>query len=206
MPRNSQGLSALFRMVFTLLLLTVAVASVSAQAASESVPESVTPLASSPYPLLAELRLTKFAKIVPLAHNADDYLRRASHFAQIGDYKRAVEEVTKALADRPQFAPALKFRAEMYLRMAKAADRVARYTEQIVQTTDERAMAQLIAERAFAQFNRGEYERAVSDFDDALRLVPEWRTLYLGRGLAQMARGAWEDADNDFRKAWSSTK
>ena len=48
---------------------------------------------------------------------------------------------------------------------------------------------------------RGQYERAIQDFDETIRLDPQFALAYYLRGVANQALGNDSAADRDFKKA-----
>ena len=55
--------------------------------------------------------------------------------------------------------------------------------------------------RGLVKYARGEYESAISDFDDALRLKPDSAEIYIGRGLAKAGLGQYGGAITDYNNA-----
>ena len=55
--------------------------------------------------------------------------------------------------------------------------------------------------RGLVKYARGEYESAMSDFDDALRLKPDSAEIYIGRGLAKASLGQYGGAITDYNNA-----
>jgi len=55
--------------------------------------------------------------------------------------------------------------------------------------------------RGYAYYNLSQYERAIQDFDEAIRLDPQSAYAYYMRGLANQALGKNTAADRDFQKA-----
>ena len=55
--------------------------------------------------------------------------------------------------------------------------------------------------RGNAYYDLGQYERAIEDWDEAIRLNPQAADAYYNRGLAYERLGRQEQADRDFAKA-----
>ena len=82
---------------------------------------------------------------------------------------------------------------------------VARRTRQPGAVVDQiyvgRGLAQLYYHRGTAYYDKGEYDRAIADFDQALRLQPKSAATYNYRGLAKLAFGDDQGAMRDFDEA-----
>ena len=48
---------------------------------------------------------------------------------------------------------------------------------------------------------KGDYERAIADFDQSIRLKPDWAVAYDNRGLAYALKGDYDRAIADFTQA-----
>jgi tetratricopeptide (TPR) repeat protein len=57
---------------------------------------------------------------------------------------------------------------------------------------------------ASAYNNLGQYERAIQDYDEAIRLNPQVAMLYYNRGGSYEALGKTKEAERDFQKAKNS--
>jgi tetratricopeptide (TPR) repeat protein len=54
---------------------------------------------------------------------------------------------------------------------------------------------------AWAYNNLGQYERAIQDYDEAIRLNPQVAMLYYNRGGSYEALGKTKEVERDFQKA-----
>ena len=61
--------------------------------------------------------------------------------------------------------------------------------------------AQYYDDRGFRYYQQKNYEKAVNDYDEAIRLDPNFTNAYRNRGNAFKAQGENEKADADFGKA-----
>jgi len=64
-----------------------------------------------------------------------------------------------------------------------------------------RDLAKLYSDRAFEYGNKGELDRAISDYIDAIRIDPKYAHAYVGRGLVWHAKGDPDRAIADFNEA-----
>ena len=55
--------------------------------------------------------------------------------------------------------------------------------------------------RGFLYHELGQYERAIEDYSETIRLDPRVADAYYNRGLAYQSLGKSEDAERDFQKA-----
>ena len=60
--------------------------------------------------------------------------------------------------------------------------------------------ADAFCNRGFSYYSKQELDRAIMDFDEAIRIDPEMTEAFYGRGLARSAMGAHEEAIADFDK------
>ena len=67
----------------------------------------------------------------------------------------------------------------------------------------ERRIMQADLTRGNMYFELGQYERAIQDYDEAIRLDPEYANAYYNRGIAYGNLGQQELADRDFARAKS---
>ena len=62
-------------------------------------------------------------------------------------------------------------------------------------------LAAIYHNRAIELRRDGDYDRAIADYSQAVRLEPEFTGAYAGRGLAHEGKGEIEKAKTDYRKA-----
>jgi tetratricopeptide (TPR) repeat protein len=66
---------------------------------------------------------------------------------------------------------------------------------------DDKNLGLIYAHRGTALFNKAEYDRAVQDFNEAIRLYPTYPALYNGRGNALTGKAEFDRAMKDFDEA-----
>jgi len=131
-------------------------------------------------------------------NNAEAYIGRGEAYVQA----RATGDVDRAISDFQQV-----------LRLDPAADRYAKHQAEIdlaiVQSTsaldDDNSLAATRATayiaRGHAYNEKGDAERAIGDFSDALRLDPSRTEAYIGRGRAYSSKNDYERATSDLTAA-----
>ena len=50
-------------------------------------------------------------------------------------------------------------------------------------------------------YNKGEHDKAITDFSEAIRLDPKYVNAYIGRGLCWYNKGEYEKAMADYNEA-----
>jgi len=65
----------------------------------------------------------------------------------------------------------------------------------------ERRIMQADLTRGYAYYDLGQYQLAIQDFNEAIRLHPQDALAYYGRGVAYEYLGNYSEAERDFQKA-----
>ena len=128
---------------------------------------------------------------------ADAYLGRGTLLVSHGDPARAIADLSQAIRLRPTLTAAHYNRGVAHRQVgdnARAAD-------------DFSSVIRLNGSDAAAYLNRGEARAALNqrgalaDFDQAIRLQPEWSVAWFARGRYWDAQGNREAANADFLRA-----
>jgi len=121
----------------------------------------------------------------------------ASNFFADGHYDQALTQYERALQADPQHLPALRGRAETLIVLDREAEAIALYDRLIARQPDN---AGHHANRGIAYDRLGEHEKALADYETALRLDrsvgggPGWLTRFFRKqaekppGIAERAR------------------
>ena len=70
----------------------------------------------------------------------------------------------------------------------------------MVNGTEEEARAYL--DRGFAYYEKGDYDLAIEDYTEAIRLRPEYASFYWFRGDAYLKKGDYDRAVEDYTEAF----
>ncbi|HEX3886335.1 MAG TPA: tetratricopeptide repeat protein [Phenylobacterium sp.] len=105
-------------------------------------------------------------------------------YIDLGDYQAAVPDMDQALARVPS---ANGYQAACWARALAGVelDQALAYCDKSLQLNPGRPWAQYDT-RGFLHLRRGEYDQAVSDYGEALKLQPKQASSLYGRGLARL--------------------
>jgi tetratricopeptide (TPR) repeat protein len=122
-----------------------------------------------------------------------DELREASELAKLGQYERALAQVDAYLKDRPKDARGRFLKGLILAEQKKSDDAIAIFTEL---TRDYPELPEPYNNLAVLYANRGEYDKARSALEMAIRTHPSYATAHenLGDVYAKMASQAYDKA------------
>lgn len=142
---------------------------------------------------------------------APAYFGRSALHADRKDYVSAVSDLTELLKLEPRNYSA-RFNRALYLEILRKWDAaIADYSLAVAPDTDysrhgsskEECMAHAFHYRGRVyQWHKKDYERAVADYTEALRLDPSIRMVHYRRGQAYHALRKYGPADQDFATAY----
>ena len=127
-----------------------------------------------------------------------DYRSRGRRAYNEGDYRKAVEAYTEAIARDGTYANDYFWRAEAYYELGAHKKAIEDYTKAIAQNPK-----YVIAynNRGFAYHDLGEFGKAIEDYNTAIRLDPKHALAYNNRGSAYDDLGEYAKAIEDCTKA-----
>lgn len=129
--------------------------------------------------------------------SAPEHFYKGRTLSELGRHDEAIEAFTSAIGIRKDDARYFRFRADARLEKSENASAIADYTESI------RLNPQAIAYRGrgIGYFNQSNYEQAVLDLTEAIRLdADDWYSPYM-RANAYALLGRYQDAIADHTKA-----
>ena len=142
---------------------------------------------------------------------ADAYFERGNLYAMnlpkaIGGYEKAVADLSRFLELKPNDCSARHNRALWYEQLHQYDNAIADYTTLIEGDTDFSRVIKKDQQLALEYHYRGrayqwykkDYAKAVTDYNQALRLDPNIEGLHLHRGQCYEALGQPEKAQEDF--------
>ena len=126
------------------------------------------------------------------------YNHRGVAYHAKGDYDRAINDYTQAIALDPNYAVAYNNRGLAYTSNDNNDRAINDYTQAIM--LDPR-YAQAYTNRGVAYHAKGDYDRAISDYTQAISLNPRYVKAYIDRGAAYQVKGDYDLAIVDYTQA-----
>ena len=119
-------------------------------------------------------------------------------YGEKGEFDLAIEDFTKAIELKPDYAIAYNNRGSVY-RSKGEHDLAIEDCNKAIQLKSD--YAEPYSNRGAAYRNKGNYERAIRDYDMAIKLKPDFVQAYYNRGLAYHEKGELDIAIKDYSKA-----
>ncbi len=126
------------------------------------------------------------------------YNNRGIDYGDKGEYDLAIEDFTKAIELKPDYAIAYNNRGAVY-RSKDKHDLAIEDCNKAIQLKSD--YAEPYSNRGSAYRNKGDYERAIEDYHIAIKLKPSFVEAYYNRGLAYHEKGELDVAIKDYSKA-----
>jgi tetratricopeptide (TPR) repeat protein/tRNA A-37 threonylcarbamoyl transferase component Bud32 len=148
------------------------------------------------------------------------YSRMREYEKAVADYTRAIECASQEGTDDPHFYFIYDSRAEAYRNLGQLEKAMADFDAALRLFPKDIKGARFnnavcYEGRAKTHLARGDYEHAIADYSEAIRRAPaptpytaqvDLPSAYQQRGFAYAARGQWDGAEADARKALSLNK
>ena len=145
------------------------------------------------------LELKRINNLIALDNqNADAFYNRGWIYEHKGEFKKAVDDYTRALTIDKNHIDAYYNRGLIYLAQGKYSLAIADFTE-VIKQKGEDADAYNNRGNAYMQIN--EFESALNDYNTAINLSPDDPDLYYNRGVVYRHRGEYRKSRQDFQKA-----
>ena len=115
-----------------------------------------------------------------------------------GEFDKAIADCTEAIRLNPQNAEAYWGRGHVYKRRASSTRRLRTSQSPFGSIHD---MPKSMVGGAYAYAKKGEFDKAIADYNEAIRLDPKHATTYYNRGLTYGKKGDHDKAIADFTEA-----
>ena len=147
--------------------------------------------------------IIKYNEVINLnADYAEAYRYRGSAYAFLNDRERAMADYNKAIALNPNDAWAYSLRALNYMRMEDYKNAVDDFTKAMQLNPIDKIYSSLnLVGRGMSYNALNISKRAIIDFNNAIKLRPEYATAYYYRARAYYSLKEYSRAAGDFTKA-----
>ncbi|HEY9791250.1 MAG TPA: tetratricopeptide repeat protein, partial [Candidatus Obscuribacterales bacterium] len=166
---------------------------------------------------LAEARMNNYKnaledynKVIALEpNNLNALVSRATLYNRTKSHDSAIMDCEKALHIDPNFLDAYRVRAVAYNQTGRYSEALADAKQFLdsyknsSQKTSNKEVAEVAANRAYANFNKKEYDAAIADYTEAINADPENGQLYASRAVVYKQVHDWKKAMDDTNKAIS---
>lgn len=150
--------------------------------------------------------------------NALAYNNRGTFYLDRRQHQEALEDFNRAIALAPQFAIAYYNRALLRIRLQDKpgalqdlkrtsnlrpdyAQQVNKLKAQLIQKIDNPTTANSFNRRGFQHMNARQFQRAIRDFNSALKLNPKHAAAYNNRGMCRYQIGRFREALSDYNQS-----
>ncbi|MDE2740002.1 MAG: tetratricopeptide repeat protein [Gemmatimonadota bacterium] len=130
--------------------------------------------------------------------DAEEYISRGVEAGQRGQYSDAIENFTKAIELKPDYAKAYYARGLTYSSQGEHEQAIQDATKTIELKPDD---AEAYYTRGLIYNNQGELEQAIQDFSKTIELKPDDAEVYTIRSSIYSSQGEHEQAIQDATKA-----
>lgn len=155
------------------------------------------------------LAVDAFTQVIQLKPDSESqalsYKGRGTAYQFLGDYDRAIADLTQAIQFKP--APSSDIVAEAYINRGLVHNlqghhdlEIADYT-QAIQVGSNKTDISAYAFRGNIYSSQGDYDRAIADFTQLIQLNPDDAEAYNSRGSAYFQKGFNDLAINDYRRS-----
>jgi tetratricopeptide (TPR) repeat protein len=125
------------------------------------------------------------------------YYHRGTTYANLGNYRQAIEDYNKVIEINPKYREAFNNRGNAYLLLGNYRQAIADYDLAIeINPKDEKAYNN----RGNAYLLLGNYRQAIADYDLAIEINPTYMEAYSNRGRANLNLGDYQQAIGDYDK------
>ena len=133
--------------------------------------------------------------------SAEDYYNRAIDHEAAGNTEAAIDDYSKAIRLNPRYANAYNNLANLLMEAGNEPAAMINYDKAIEHDSN---TALFYNNRGLARYRNtiwADYDGAIADFSDAIRLKPDYDEAYLNRGAAYAAKNDYAAAIADYTDA-----
>ena len=130
--------------------------------------------------------------------SAEEYFHSGVTAQQRGQYSEAIQDLTKAIQLKEDYAEAYAFRGGVY-HSKNEYDQAIQDLTKAIQLKEDYTDTYLI--RGGVYHNKNEYDQAIQDLTKAIQLKEDYAEAYAFRGLAYCNKGEYDQAIQDLTKA-----
>ena len=133
-----------------------------------------------------------------LTLGAEEYFRSGIKAGQRGQYPEAIEDYTKAIELKSDYAEAYYFRGLTYHSKGEYDQAIKDFTKAIKLKSD---YVEAFCFRGGTYYSKGEYDQAIKDFTKAIKLKSDYVEAFCFRGYAYSLQGKYDRGITDLTEA-----
>jgi tetratricopeptide (TPR) repeat protein len=129
------------------------------------------------------------------------YFRRAICWMEENDFNSAMLDLIQSIKLKPDYFEAYLLRAQLNLKRNDKVQAISDFTEAIKLAPNEIEKAKMYGMRGIQYGEEGDFENAISDFNNGIAILPEDSALYFNRGFTELMQANIRDSIIDFDRA-----
>ena len=126
------------------------------------------------------------------------YNNRGMTYYNIGQYRKAIEDLSRLIVLNPTYIKAYNNRGLSYLNLGQYQQAIEDFNKAIIR---EPTYVDAYYNRGMTYYNIGQYRKAIEDYNRTIVLNPTYIKAYNNRGLSYLNLGQYQQAIEDFNKA-----
>jgi tetratricopeptide (TPR) repeat protein len=126
------------------------------------------------------------------------YFNRGNAFSKVGQYQRAIEDLSRVIHWKPDYTSAYSNRGVAYHELGQYQQAIEDYNKAI---RLEPNYASAYSNRGITYHKLGQYQQAIEDYNEAIRLEPDDTLAYYNRGITYLRQENNKLGCSDAQKA-----